>query len=59
MLLVVTSTHRKHTMLKQAHQKYRAAVPVGLLNLTWPDAVLTLAPIWLSESTNPTDAEQS
>jgi 2-isopropylmalate synthase len=35
-------------MLKQPHQKYRAAVPVGLRDRTWPDAVLTRAPIWLS-----------
>ena len=58
MLLVVTSTHRKHTMLKKV-QKYRAAAPVGLHDRTWPDAMLTHVPIWLSESTNPTDAEQS
>ena len=35
-------------MLKQAHQKYRAAAPVGLHDRTWPDAVLSRAPIWLS-----------
>ncbi len=46
-------------MLKQAHQMYRAAAPVGLRDRTWTDAVLTRAPIWLSESTNPTDTEHS
>ena len=35
-------------MLKQPHQKYRAAAPVGLRDRTWPDAVLTRAPTWLS-----------
>ena len=35
-------------MLKQAHQKYRAFVPIGLRDRIWPDAVLTHAPIWLS-----------
>ena len=35
-------------MLKQAHQKYRATAPVGLHDRTWPDAVLSRAPIWLS-----------
>ena len=59
MLLVVTWIHRKHTMFTQAHQKNRVAAPIGLHNRTSPDAVLTHAPIWPSESTNPTDAEQS
>jgi 2-isopropylmalate synthase len=36
------------TMLKQPQQKYRAFAPIGLSDRTWPDAVLTEAPIWLS-----------
>jgi 2-isopropylmalate synthase len=36
------------TMLKQPQQKYRPFAPVGLRDRTWPDAVLTQAPIWLS-----------
>ena len=35
-------------MLKQPQQKYRAFAPIGLADRTWPDAVLTRAPIWLS-----------
>ena len=35
-------------MLKQPHQKYRATAQVCLRDRTWPDAVLTRAPIWLS-----------
>ena len=35
-------------MLKQPHSKYRAFAPVALQDRTWPDAVLTRAPIWLS-----------
>jgi len=35
-------------MLKQPNLKYRAFAPVGLKDRTWPDAVLTKAPIWLS-----------
>jgi 2-isopropylmalate synthase len=35
-------------MLKQPNRKYRGVTPVGLKNRTWPDAVLTHAPIWLS-----------
>ena len=35
-------------MLKQPSRKYRAFAPVGLKDRTWPDAVLTQAPIWLS-----------
>ena len=35
-------------MLKQPDRKYRAFAPVGLKDRTWPDAVLTKAPIWLS-----------
>ncbi|MDM0045583.1 2-isopropylmalate synthase [Variovorax dokdonensis] len=35
-------------MLKQPSSKYRAFAPVGLKDRTWPDAVLTRAPIWLS-----------
>ena len=35
-------------MLKQPASKYRAFAPIGLKDRTWPDAVLTKAPIWLS-----------
>jgi 2-isopropylmalate synthase len=35
-------------MLKQPQQKYRAFAPIPLPDRTWPDAVLTRAPIWLS-----------
>ena len=35
-------------MLKQPDRKYRAFAPVGLKDRSWPDAVLTQAPIWLS-----------
>jgi 2-isopropylmalate synthase len=35
-------------MLKQPQQKYRAFAPISLSDRTWPDAVLTQAPIWLS-----------
>ncbi|MEP7295781.1 MAG: 2-isopropylmalate synthase [Burkholderiales bacterium] len=35
-------------MLKQPQTKYRAFAPVHLTDRTWPDAVLTQAPIWLS-----------
>jgi len=35
-------------MLKQPNRKYRAFAPIGLKDRTWPDAVLTRAPIWLS-----------
>ena len=35
-------------MLQQPHTKYRAFAPIGLTDRTWPDAVLTRAPIWLS-----------
>ncbi len=35
-------------MLKQPATKYRAFAPVKLSNRTWPDAVLTKAPIWAS-----------
>ena len=35
-------------MLKQPQLKYRASVPVRLSNRTWPDAVLTKAPLWCS-----------
>jgi len=35
-------------MLKQPSRKYRAFAPVGLKDRTWPDAVLSRAPIWLS-----------
>ncbi len=35
-------------MLKNPAAKYPAFKPVGLKDRTWPDAVLTRAPIWLS-----------
>ena len=35
-------------MLKHPQQKYRAFAPIKLADRTWPDAVLTTAPIWLS-----------
>ena len=35
-------------MLKQPQLKYRPFAPVTLPDRTWPDAVLTRAPIWLS-----------
>jgi len=35
-------------MLKQPQAKYRAFAPIGLTDRTWPDAVLTKAPTWLS-----------
>ncbi|MCW5629945.1 MAG: 2-isopropylmalate synthase [Rhodoferax sp.] len=35
-------------MLKQPSTKYRAFAPVRLANRTWPDAVLTRAPLWCS-----------
>ncbi|MBS0446294.1 MAG: 2-isopropylmalate synthase [Proteobacteria bacterium] len=35
-------------MLQHPQTKYRAFPPVGLRDRTWPDAVLTRAPIWLS-----------
>ena len=35
-------------MLKIPSEKYRAFAPVGLSDRTWPDAVLTRAPVWCS-----------
>ena len=35
-------------MLKQAASKYQAFRPIGLTDRTWPDAVLTQPPVWLS-----------
>src|SRR5690349_15680885 len=35
-------------MLKNPASKYRPRAPVRLADRTWPDAVLTKAPIWLS-----------
>ncbi|MEO8154571.1 MAG: 2-isopropylmalate synthase [Rhizobacter sp.] len=35
-------------MLKQPHLKYRPFAPLALRDRTWPDAVLTQAPAWLS-----------
>jgi 2-isopropylmalate synthase len=36
------------SMLKDPSKKYRAFAPVHLRDRTWPDAVITKAPIWLS-----------
>lgn len=36
------------TMLTDPSKKYRAFKPVHLRDRTWPDAVITKAPIWLS-----------
>nr|WP_211242745.1 2-isopropylmalate synthase [Sinimarinibacterium sp. CAU 1509] len=36
------------TMLKDPSTKYRAFAPVRLSDRTWPDAVITQAPIWCS-----------
>jgi 2-isopropylmalate synthase len=33
-------------MLKIPSDKYRAFAPVKLVDRTWPDAVLSRAPIW-------------
>ena len=35
-------------MLNQPSSKYKAFTPVQLTDRTWPDAVLTAAPIWCS-----------
>ena len=35
-------------MLKQPQTKYRAFAPVALSDRSWPDAVLTRAPLWCS-----------
>ena len=35
-------------MLKQPSTKYRPFAPVTLSNRTWPDVVLTQAPLWCS-----------
>ena len=35
-------------MLTQPNQKYRDFAPVRLTDRSWPEAVLTCAPIWLS-----------
>ena len=35
-------------MLKKPSKKYRAFAPIGLTDRTWPDAVLSRAPIWCS-----------
>jgi 2-isopropylmalate synthase len=45
-LLVANSLEA--TMLKQPQLKYRAFPSVALRDRTWPDAMLTRAPIWLS-----------
>jgi 2-isopropylmalate synthase len=36
------------TMLKNPARKYKAFAPIRLTDRTWPDAVLTQAPIWCS-----------
>jgi 2-isopropylmalate synthase len=36
------------TMLKTPSNKYRAFPPIRLADRTWPDAVLTRAPVWCS-----------
>jgi 2-isopropylmalate synthase len=36
------------TMLKNPARKYQAFAPIRLTDRTWPDAVLTQAPIWCS-----------
>ena len=36
------------TMLKTPSQKYRAFAPIPLANRSWPDAVLSRAPVWCS-----------
>ncbi len=45
------------TMLTDPSQKYRPFAPVHLRDRTWPDAVLSKAPIWLS--TDLRDGNQS
>ncbi len=35
-------------MLKHPHTKYRPMPPVGLRDRTWPDQVISKAPIWMS-----------
>ena len=35
-------------MLKQPHQKYAAFKPVSLLDRTWPNNIITKAPVWLA-----------
>jgi len=45
---LLVSTIEGTTMLKQPSKKYRAFAPVHLANRTWPDAVLTRAPLWCS-----------
>ena len=45
---MVSLTTESIVMLKQPQAKYRAFAPIGLTDRTWPDAVLTKAPIWLS-----------
>ncbi len=35
-------------MLKQPNKKYRAFAPIRLVDRTWPDAVLSRAPLWCS-----------
>ncbi len=37
-----------HPILSQPQTKYRAFAPVALPDRTWPNAVLTRAPLWLS-----------
>jgi 2-isopropylmalate synthase len=46
--LLVLLTLEELNMLKQAASKYPAFAPIRLIDRTWPDVVLTQAPIWLS-----------
>jgi 2-isopropylmalate synthase len=39
---------KKMSMLKTPSNKYKSFSPVGLVDRTWPDAVLTCSPIWCS-----------
>jgi 2-isopropylmalate synthase len=47
-LLVPKLESRKTDMLKHPAAKYRPFAPVKLADRTWPDAVLTKAPLWCS-----------
>jgi 2-isopropylmalate synthase len=48
LLVLKTSTVDEMTMLKTPSDKYRAFAPIRLIDRTWPDAVLTRAPVWCS-----------
>src|SRR5437762_2906067 len=47
-LLVDSNRSEKSTFWSQPGRKYRASAPIGLKDRTWPDAVLTRAPLWCS-----------